>query len=65
MTGRTAPSTDGLQSQVFLSCKAGNLCTLLGMIPLSPLSLATDVTLRASGLWPGTQTGAGGTATLA
>ena len=34
---------------------------------LSPLSLATDVTdatLGASGLWLGTQTGAGGTATL-
>ena len=34
---------------------------------LSPLSLATDVTdatLGASGLWLGTRTGAGGTATL-
>ena len=34
---------------------------------ISPLSLATDVTdatLGASGLWLGTRTGAGGTATL-
>ena len=34
---------------------------------LSPLSLATDVTdatLGASGVWLGTRTGAGGTATL-
>ena len=34
---------------------------------LSPLSLTTDVTdatLGASGLWLGTRTGAGGTATL-
>ena len=29
-----------------------------------PLSLATDVTLGASGHWLGTRTGAGGTATL-
>ena len=45
-----------------------DLCTAPGNISLSPLSLATDVTdmtLRASGLWLGTQTGAGGTATLA
>jgi hypothetical protein len=38
----------------------GDLCTTPGIISLSPL-LATDVTLRASGLRPG----AGGTATLA
>ena len=39
-----------------------------GIISLSPLLLATDVigaTLGASDLWLGTQTGAGGTATLA
>ena len=37
------------------------------IISLSPLSLATDVTdatLGASGLWLGTRTEAGGTATL-
>jgi hypothetical protein len=46
----------------------GDLCTVSGIISLSPLSLATDVTdvtLGASGLRPGTQRGAGGTATLA
>ena len=45
----------------------GDLCTAPRMISLSPLSLASDVTdttLGASGLWLGTQTGAGGTATL-
>ena len=45
----------------------GDLCTALGIISLSPLSLATDVTdetLGTSGLWLGTRTGAGGTATL-
>ena len=44
----------------------GYLCTALGIISLSPLlSLATDATLGASGLWLGTRTVAGGTATLA
>ena len=46
----------------------GDLCTGLGIIPLSPLSLATDVadvTLRASGLWLVTPEGNGGIATLA
>ena len=47
----------------------GDLCTAnRGVISLSPLSLASDVTemtLGASGLWLGTRTGAGGTATLA
>ena len=42
----------------------GDLCTAPRIISLSPLSLATDVTLGASGLLLGTQTGAGGTATL-
>jgi hypothetical protein len=46
----------------------GDLCTAPRIISLSPLPLATDMTdatLGASGLWLGTQTGAGGTATLA
>jgi hypothetical protein len=42
----------------------GDLCTALWIISLSPLSLVTDMTLRASGLWPATQTVAGGTTTL-
>ena len=45
----------------------GDLYTAPRIISLSPLSLATDVTdatLGASGLWLGTRTGAGGTATL-
>ena len=44
-----------------------DLCTAPRIILLSPLSLATDVTdatLGASGLWLGTRTGAGSTATL-
>ena len=43
------------------------LCTAPRIISLSPLSLATDVTdatLGASGLWLGTRTGTGDTATL-
>jgi hypothetical protein len=46
----------------------GDLRTVPRIISLSPLSLATDMTdatLRAIDLWLGTQTGAGGTATLA
>ena len=46
----------------------GDLCTAPGIILLSPLSLATnvtDLTLGAGGLWLGTRTGADGTATLA
>ena len=45
----------------------GDLCTAPRIIALSHLSLATDVsdaTFGASGLWLGTRTGAGGTATL-
>ena len=45
----------------------GDQCTVPGIISLSRLSLATyvtDATLGASGLWLGTRTGAGGTATL-
>jgi hypothetical protein len=44
-----------------------DLSTAPGIISLSPLSLATDVTdvtLRASDLWLGTRRGDGGTATL-
>ena len=72
MTGRTASSSNALLAEVFrsfLSCKQmpGGRYTVPGIISLSPLSLATDVTdatLGASGLWLGTRTGAGGTATL-
>jgi hypothetical protein len=42
----------------------GDLWTAPRIILLSALSLATDVTLGASGLWLGTWTGAGGTTTL-
>jgi hypothetical protein len=42
----------------------GDLCAAPGIISLS-LSLQTDVTLGVSSLWLGTQTAAGGTATLA
>ena len=45
----------------------GDHCTGPRIISLSPLSLATDLTdetLGVSGLWLGTRTGAGGTATL-
>jgi hypothetical protein len=46
----------------------GYLYTASGIIPFSPLSLATDVTdviIGASDLWPGTRTDCGGTTTLA
>ena len=45
----------------------GDLRTAPAIISLSYLSLATivtDMTLGAGDLWSGTQTGAGGTATL-
>ena len=42
-----------------------DLYTAPGIVSLSPLSLATEVTLGASGLWLETRTGAGCTATLA
>ena len=73
MTGRTALSSDGLLAEVFRGFPSvlrqipGDLCTAPGIISLSPLSLAievTDGTLGASGLWLGTRTGAGATATL-
>ena len=43
--------------------KRGDLCTVSGIISLA--TDVTNVTLGASSLWLGTQTGAGGTATLA
>ena len=67
-------SSDGLLAKVFLEFSSavrqmpGDRFTAPRIISLSPLSLATDVTdatLGASGLWLGTQAGAGGTATLA
>ena len=73
MSGRTAHSSDGLLAELLGVSSAvrqisGDLCTATGIILLSPLSLATDVTdasLGASALWLGTRTGAGGTVTLA
>ena len=63
MTGRTAPSSDGLLPGVFLDFKTNARRSVR-----SPWDhLATDViyaTLGASGLWLGTRTGAGGTDTL-
>ena len=46
MTGHTAPSSDGLLAEVFLSCKANTRRSVHSprIISLSPLSLATDVT---------------------
>ena len=65
MTGHTVPSSDGLLTEIFLSCKQmPDLCTVPKIISLSPLSLVADVTLGASELWLGTGTGAGGTDTL-
>ena len=64
MTGRTALSSNRLLAEVF----RGDLFTDPGIISLLALSLATDasdVTLGASDLWPGTRTAAGGTATQA
>ena len=63
MTRRTSPSSDGLLAEVYLRRSV----TAPGIISLSLLSLATDVTdvtLGASELSLGTWTGAGGTATL-
>jgi hypothetical protein len=66
MTGSTAPSSDGLLAEAVRQMP-GDRCTTPGIISLSPLSLATDVTeatLGASGLWLGTRTGVGVTFTL-
>ena len=73
MTDRTAPSSGGLLAEVFrgflrLLDKCQEICAQPRVNSLSPLLLATDVTdatLGASGVWLGTRTGAGGTATLA
>ena len=65
ITGCTVPSSDSLLRfpGVFFSCRAN--ARRSGIISLSPLSLATDMTLGASALWLGTQIGAGDTPTLA
>ena len=71
MTGRTVPCTDGHLAEVFRGFPQqmpGDLCTTPGIIALSPLSLATDVTdvtLGASSPWLEIWTRAGGSATLA
>ena len=65
MTGRIAPSSDGLLAEI--RQMSGDLCIDPRIISLSPFSLATDVTdatLGASGLWLQTRTGASATATL-
>ena len=61
---RRSPSWDFPEFSSAVRQMPGDLCTGPGIISLSPLSLVTDVALRASALWPGTQTEAGGTATL-
>ena len=64
----TSPSGGFLGFSSAVRQMPGNLCTAPRIISLSPLSLATEVTdatLGASGLWLGTRTGAGGTATQA
>ena len=46
----------------------GDLCTatwIISSLSLSLMTEMTDVTFGASGIWLGTWTGAGGTATLA
>ena len=69
LNGRTAPSSDGLLAEVFWSfTQLKGKCQEICAQPPGSLSLAADVTdakLGASGLWQGTRTGAGGTATLA
>ena len=64
---RRSPSWGFLGFSSAVRQMPGDLCTAPRIISLSPLSLATDLTdetLGASGLWLGTRTGAGGTATL-
>ena len=60
MTGRTAPSSDGLLAEVFLGCKANSRRSVHSpqdhfIITLSLATNVTDVTLGASGLWLGTR----------
>jgi hypothetical protein len=61
------PSSDGLLAEVFLSPKAIARRSVHSpqYHPISPLSLVTNMTLGASGLWLGTQVEAGGTTTIA
>ena len=61
---RWSPSWGFLGFSSVVRQMPGDLCTVPRIISLSPLSLATDATLGAGGLWLGTLTGAGGTATL-
>ena len=64
---RRSPSWGFLGFSSAVRQMPGDLCTASRIISLSSLSLATDVsdaTLGESGLWLGTRTGAGGTATL-
>ena len=64
MTGRTA--FDGPLAEVFLGRRVNARFVHSHQYHLIIiLSLVDRVTLRASGLWPGTWKGAGGTATLA
>ena len=65
---RLSPSWGFLGVSSAVRQMPGDLCTAPRIIPLSPLSVATnvtDTTLGASGLWLGIRTGAGGTATWA
>ena len=61
---RRSPSWGILEFSSAVSQMPGDPCTAPRIISLSPLSLATDVTLGSSGLWLGTRTRAGGTDTL-
>ena len=61
---RWSPSWDFLRFSSAVRQMPWDLCPAPRIISLSPLSLVTDAILGASGLWLGTWTGAGGTATL-
>ena len=74
MTDRTAPSSHGLPTEVFrgfphtVRQMPGDMRIASGIISLSPLSLAgnvTDLTLGAGSLWLETRTRADDTTTLA
>ena len=60
---RWSPSWDFRGFSLAVRQMPGDICTVSGCISLSPLSLATNMTLGANGLWLGTQTGVGGTTT--
>ena len=69
MTGHAA-FFDGVLTEVFLGYKVNSRSVHsprdhLNYHPYHQLTDVTDVTIWASGLWLGTQTGAGGIATLA